>query len=365
MITIGESQRSFNVVDFGAVGDGQTDDSKAFLSTWKAFCEADGTPTLQIPEGKTFLLQPIRFNGPCKSQNVKVQILGKIVAPASVEDWTDCKSESWLSFYDVHGLIMQGSGTIDGQGSAWWKALFFHSCNNFDLREFTIQNSQKLHISINNCNGGSISNIHINSPADSPNTDGIDISLSTNVHIHDSLIKCGDDCIAINGGCSNINITGIACGPGHGISVGSLGDGDKVEEVHIRNSSFTGTQNGARVKTFQGGLGYARSITFEEILLIETKNPIIIDQNYNGLHRKIKMNSIQVSDVSFVSVHGTSASEQAITLDCSGSANGCLNIVMNGVNITSSNPGKEVRALCKNAHGTSHSTTPEVPCLDH
>ncbi|KAK0572419.1 hypothetical protein LWI29_031313 [Acer saccharum] len=237
---------------------------------------------------------------------------------------------------------MQGSGTIDGQGSAWWKALFFHSCNNFDLREFTIQNSQKLHISINNCNGGSISNIHINSPADSPNTDGIDISNSTNVHIHDSLIKCGDDCIAINGGCSNINITGIACGPGHGISVGSLGDGDKVEEVHIRNSNFTGTQNGARIKTFQGGLGYARSITFEEILLIETKNPIIIDQNYNGLHRKIKTNSIQVSDVSFVSVHGTSASEQAITLDCSGSANGCLNIVMSGVNITSSNPGKEI-----------------------
>ncbi|KAK0571895.1 hypothetical protein LWI29_023254 [Acer saccharum] len=199
---------------------------------------------------------------------------------------------------------MQGSGTIDGQGSAWWKALLFHSCNNFDLREFTIQNSQKLHISINNCNGGSISNIHINSPADSPNTDGIDISLSTNVHIHDSLIKCGDDCIAINGGCSNINITGIACGPGHGISVGSLGDGDKVEEVHIRNCNFTGTQNGARIKTFQ-------------------------------------TNYIQVSDVSFVSVHGTSASEQAITLDCSGSANGCSNIVMSGVNITSSNPGKE------------------------
>ncbi|KAK4853376.1 hypothetical protein QYF36_008274 [Acer negundo] len=235
------------------------------------------------------MLQHFRFNGPCKSQNVKVQILGKIVAPASVEDCTDCKSESWLCFYDVHGLIMQGSGTIDGQGSAWWKAMFLHSCNNFDLREFTIQNSQKLHISINNCNGGSISNIHINSPADSPNTDGIDISYSTNVHIHDSLIKCGDDCIAINGGCSNINITGVACGPGHGISVGSLGDGDKAEEVHIRNCNFTGTQNGARIKTSQGGLGYARSITFEEILLIESKNPIIIDQNFNSLHRKIKV----------------------------------------------------------------------------
>lgn len=35
-------------------------------------------------------------------------------------------------------------------------------------------------------------------------------------------------------------------------SVGSLGlDGadDKVEEVHVRNCNFTGTQNGARIKT--------------------------------------------------------------------------------------------------------------------
>ncbi|KAI9193803.1 hypothetical protein LWI28_000314 [Acer negundo] len=76
-----------------------------------------------------------------------------------------------------------------------------------------------------------------------------------------------------------------------------------------------------------------------------------------GEHMFLTTNSIQVSNVSFVSVHGTSASEQAITLDCSGSAYGCSNIVMSGVNTTSSNPGKEVRALCKNAHGTSHSTT--------
>lgn len=36
-------------------------------------------------------------------------------------------------------------------------------------------------------------------------------------------------------------------------SVGSLGAGgadDRVEEVHVRNCNFTGTQNGARIKTF-------------------------------------------------------------------------------------------------------------------
>ena len=34
---------------------------------------------------------------------------------------------------------------------------------------------------------------------------------------HVKLIITGDDCVAINGGCKDINVTRIACGPGHGI----------------------------------------------------------------------------------------------------------------------------------------------------
>jgi polygalacturonase len=33
-------------------------------------------------------------------------------------------------------------------------------------------------------------------------------------------VPLGDDCIAINNGSSYINISGIACGPGHGIRCG-------------------------------------------------------------------------------------------------------------------------------------------------
>ncbi|KAK1271027.1 putative polygalacturonase [Acorus gramineus] len=82
---------------------------------------------------------------------------------------------------------------------------------------------------------------------------------------------------------SNVNITGVACGPGHGISIGSLGkDGDRatVEQIHVQHCSFSGTTNGARIKTWQGGSGYARGITFNNITLTSTANPIIIDQFY-------------------------------------------------------------------------------------
>ncbi|KAK0571388.1 hypothetical protein LWI29_014997 [Acer saccharum] len=97
------------------------------------------------------------------------------------------------------------------------QVMYLHNCNNFDLSGFTILNSPKEHLSINQCNSGSNSNIHINSPGSSLNTDGIEISASTQINIQDSSIACGDDCNAINGGCSFINISGIACGPGHGI----------------------------------------------------------------------------------------------------------------------------------------------------
>jgi galacturan 1,4-alpha-galacturonidase len=42
------------------------------------------------------------------------------------------------------------------------------------------------------CNGAKFSHIHIASPADSPNTDGFEISYSSNILIEDSDIKSGN-----------------------------------------------------------------------------------------------------------------------------------------------------------------------------
>jgi galacturan 1,4-alpha-galacturonidase len=71
--------------------------------------------------------------------------------------------------------------------------------------------------------------------------------------------------------------------------------------------------------------------------------------------------AVAVSDVTFTGVRGTSSDEQVITLDCA--AIGCNNIRMVQVAITSSVAGKRRTAFCSNAHGTSVSTAPAVPCL--
>ena len=72
--------------------------------------------------------------------------------------------------------------------------------------------------------------------------------------------------------------------------------------------------------------------------------------------------AVKVRDVQFSGFTGTSASEQAITLDCSDL--GCTNIVMDHVSLTSAVPGKPVlRSVCNKASGEASFTTPEVPCL--
>ncbi|PIA42471.1 hypothetical protein AQUCO_02000130v1 [Aquilegia coerulea] len=366
------SGMSNSVLDYGAVGDGETDDSQAFLKAWDSICESEEvSPRLIIPAGKTFLLNPVHFQGPCKAPNVRVSVEGNIIAP-EMSKWNNGDESRWLGFFNVNGLIVTGSGQVDGNGQSWWgcagkSTIVFHNCHNLQLRGLTFIDSPKNHISINDVHGATISNLHITAPEDSENTDGIDISESTNIEIRDLIIGTGDDCIAINGQSSFINITNVACGPGHGISVGSLGAHgayDTVEEVHVKNCNFTNTQNGVRIKTWQGGSGYARKISFEQIFLDSVKNPVIIDQYYcTGGHCDTHAHqNVKISDVTYSGVHGSSRKTAAISLNCSRSV-ACTDIVMNDVKIDSVDPGIKTYSFCINAHGTSDSTSPDVPCL--
>lgn len=77
--------------------------------------------------------------------------------------------------------------------------------------------SELIHVSVSNSNNILFEKMSIIAPSRSPNTDGIIIQSSTGITIKNSLIKTGDDCIAIGPGSKNIWIEKIACGPGHGI----------------------------------------------------------------------------------------------------------------------------------------------------
>jgi len=68
------------------------------------------------------------------------------------------------------------------------------------------------------------------------------------------LWHAGDDCISIQTGCSNVYVHNVNCGPGHGISIGSLGKDNTracVSNITVRDVNIHDSMNGVRIKTWQ------------------------------------------------------------------------------------------------------------------
>ncbi|XP_064947507.1 polygalacturonase-like [Musa acuminata AAA Group] len=156
---------------------------------------------------------------------------------------------------------------------------------NATIKSISSINIKFFHIHIFELRNITFDSIKINTPGDSPNIDGIHIADSTNIQVANSIIGTSDDCISIGSGYTNLTIFNVLCGPGHGISVGSLGKnvGEKdVIGLNVSNCNLTGTANGLRFKTLQSSPSRlkATDFVFEHIIMNNVYNPIIINQNY-------------------------------------------------------------------------------------
>lgn len=60
------SVRVFDVLSFGAVGDGASEDTQAFKMAWDAACQTEFS-VLLAPVGYSFMILPTIFTGPCKN----------------------------------------------------------------------------------------------------------------------------------------------------------------------------------------------------------------------------------------------------------------------------------------------------------
>ncbi|KAK8282655.1 hypothetical protein V6Z12_D08G041400 [Gossypium hirsutum] len=340
----------------GAIGDGESDDTEAFKNAWNIVCSSHiSSGVFRVPYGQKFLLQPLTFNGECRPKNITFQIDGILIAPSDPSSWkcNDTNCNNWITFQHFDGLIVQGIGSLHGQGQKWWQM----GCMHNKVRSSSVHASK----------------LNIKAPKDSPNTDGIRIQHSTNVTIASSIIKTGDDCIAIGDGPKYININQIFCGPGHGISIGSLdenGRRETVEYVTVRRANFCTTENGLRIKTWQGGHGYARYIRFERISFSEVIRPIIIDQYTCPPHQHCKNYStaVKISNILYNDLRGTLNGEIAVEFSYSRSVP-CKNIRIKDIQLNYGINGKIYERRPK-SHCLSvvqswdeGNVYPNVPCL--
>ncbi|KFK37207.1 hypothetical protein AALP_AA4G228000 [Arabis alpina] len=398
---------TLNVLSYGAKPDGSTDSTKALLAAWNFACASANPTTIIVPKGR-FLVGKLVFQGDeCKHAPVSFRIAGSIIGP---EDFRVlAKSEQWIRFERVTDVSIYG-GVLDAQGTGLWKCknedghcpigakvclthknqhiflmyihgvlvnfvlffqlnlqtLMFTGSNNINITGLTSINSQKFHIVIDDSNNVNMDGVKVVADGDSPNTDGIHVGGSHSVRITNSRIGTGDDCISIGPGSTSVFIQNVQCGPGHGISIGSLGKEEEeqgVENITVSNVIFTGTQNGVRIKTWgKDSKSFARNIVFQHITMKMVKNPIIIDQHYCPDKPCPKQESgVAVSNVRYEDIRGTSNTEVAVMLDCS-EEKPCTGIVMKDVNLASV-VNRPVQATCDNANGLANDVVPFTPCL--
>ncbi|KAJ4841807.1 hypothetical protein Tsubulata_049762, partial [Turnera subulata] len=365
IISTSSARPSINVLKYGAKPNGITDSTQAFLDAWTAACACENSTMIYIPKGR-YLLSPLSFQGDeCKSPEITVRIDGTLVAP--LDYMVLAKSENWINFNKVSGVSILG-GALDAKGTGLWACkaagnyncptgattLRFSNSNNISINGLLSLNSQMFHIAINGCENVLVQRVRVIAAGDSPNTDGIHIQLSKNVTVMYSTIQTGDDCISIGPGSENLWIEGVRCGPGHGISIGSLGKDKEepgVQNVTVTRSIFADTTNGFRIKSWaRPSNGFVQGVRFVGALMRNVQNPIVIDQHYcpHNSNCPNQESGIQVSDVLYQGIRGSSATQIAVKFDCS-CTNPCKDIKLQGVNLTFVD--QEAQSSCSNAAG--------------
>ncbi|PKI35529.1 hypothetical protein CRG98_043983 [Punica granatum] len=164
-----------------------------------------------------------------------------------------------------------------------------------------------------------------------------------------------------------VHVTGVKCGPGHGIRLGSLGKYQGKELVSgfwVKNCTLTNTQNGVRVKTWPTSYpGSVSDLHFEDINMVNVGNPILIDRVYcpwNQCQSDIP-SLVKISIMSFRNIRASSSTVLALKLACSSKVP-CKDVVIGDTNLTYKGPeAAAASSQCSNAVPTfSVKQSPQV-----
>ncbi len=321
-----------NVRDFGAAGDGQRKDTSAIQAAIES-CATGGGGTVFLPPGRY-------LSGALSLRSHITLDVGPGAAILGSEDPADYplresvyggerKRVSSLIYADgVEDITLTGRGTIDGQGSIWWKRHWFASPKKNmpqaetpgDFAEakkivngrpqlIKIVRSkdvviERLHL-INSpswtvhpllCEFVRVDGITIENPVPSPNTDGVNPESCRNVQIMNCRIDVGDDCVTLKSGIDeagrkmgkpdeNITITNCVMLKGHGgVSIGSEMSGG-VRNVVVSNCVFQGTDAGIRIKSQRGRGNVVEGLTASNIVMQDVKSAFTITTFYHGVDK--------------------------------------------------------------------------------
>uniref|UniRef100_UPI003FEEB018 glycoside hydrolase family 28 protein n=1 Tax=Prevotella sp. TaxID=59823 RepID=UPI003FEEB018 len=312
------SENTFNIKDYGA-SISAADNTKAIQKALDAVPTTGGM--VVIPAGTWMFGSTDQMTSKtevlsiksktvlhlCAGATLKLVEYGK--APNNKTVFIGCKNKG----KNVTDVVIEGEGEtsiIDGQGARWWLAkeqsetfnpgamIRFEQGKRFLLRNFKIQNTPGVNITISNGGKASHATIHdvtISEPASeagkgkaSHNTDGVSI-WGPYINIYNCNISNGDDNVVCDNDAQYIHVWNCDFGTGHGASIGSYTK--NIKHVWFDKITMNGTTAGIRMKTGINSDGTLRGggeedWKFTNFTMTKVKNPLSIDcfydKNYNS-----------------------------------------------------------------------------------
>ncbi|RWW66185.1 hypothetical protein BHE74_00026503 [Ensete ventricosum] len=160
--------------------------------------------------------------------------------------------------------------------------------------------------------------------------------------------------------CEDVHIEGL---------IGSLGMHNSeacVSNVSVKNAVIRNSDNGVRIKTWQGGMGSVSDISFDTVYMENVRNCIIIDQYYcsNKGYCQNQSSAVYVSGVTYDNIKGTyDVRSPPMHFACSDTLP-CTNITMSEVELLPHEGELVDDPFCWNAYGVMRTVTiPPIPCL--
>ena len=278
------AQKEYNIKNFGAKGDGKTDDAIAIQKTIDA-CSKTGGRVI-VPAPYTFVTGPFNLKS---NIELYVESGAKLLANPDEKVYTKSAFRNnpgegtiWIGGENINNLTISGTGEINGNGISFMgeeiedsyvlkpfnikdprpHVLTIVGGNNIRIKDIHIDNSAYWTVHLVGCNDVTISGITLLNNLKVRNSDGIDLDHSKNVRISNCYIESGDDCICLKnrreyeefGRCENITVsnctmTGRSCA----IKIGSE-NMDTIRQVLFNNCIIKKSNRGVGIQNRDEGV---------------------------------------------------------------------------------------------------------------
>jgi polygalacturonase len=230
----------FDVLKYGAVGDGKALESAAFQRAIDEASAYSGKAQVLVRGGRRYLVGTIELKG---SIDFHLDGDAQLLISTKREDYRGGLAGSAdaatmasaagavITATNAQGLKITGTGNLQGRArefmtrydpvGEWWipgafrpKMFVLTGCKDLEVRDITFAEAPNWGLHMLGCDGVLVDNVKVRNLLDVPNCDGIDPDHSRNVEIRNCDLVCGDDGVVIKcsrqtvdyGECANIHV---------------------------------------------------------------------------------------------------------------------------------------------------------------